>query len=168
MAEQSLLGSFILLLSPGHPFPNKVSFYVSSDDSFLSVRQEPPSWDLEGVPLPATRETSGQRMGFQTPTLNGSQPRKTRKGLLLGTDHISSTLALVTAVSTAPSPPTHRITCVLSGPYTSKGVSCGTTQLWCRFLCQPGWSVMLSCLVRHCVDVALGIICRCVITFTIS
>ena len=85
-----LLGSFILLLSPWAPLPNKVSFYVSSDDSFLSVRQKPPSGTWKGSPFLQHGDTSGQRMGFRTPTLNGSQPRKTRKGPLLRTDHISS------------------------------------------------------------------------------
>ena len=99
-----LLGSFILLLSPWSPLPNKVSFYVSSDDSFLSVRQKPPSGTWKGSPFLQHGDTSGQRMGFRTPTLNGSQPRKTRKGPLLRTDHISSSAPSSSGNSSVHSP----------------------------------------------------------------
>ena len=59
-----LLSSLILLLSAQAPskigafIPNKiscfVSTYISPDNSFLSVRQEPSLGPLKGVPLPAT------------------------------------------------------------------------------------------------------------------
>ena len=52
-----LLGSLSRLLSTQAPLLNKVSCCVStcvsSDNSFLSVRQEPTSLALEGVPLPS-------------------------------------------------------------------------------------------------------------------
>ena len=45
VAKNAVLGSLTLLLSTWVPFPNKVSCFictcVSSDNSFLSVRQEP-------------------------------------------------------------------------------------------------------------------------------
>ena len=114
-----LLGSFILLLSRRAPLPNKVSFCVSSDNSSLSVRQEPPFETWKGSPFLQHGDTSGQRMGFRIPTLNGSQPR--RKGRApcweLTTSPPLPPPALVTALSTAPPPPTHKITRVVSGPY---------------------------------------------------
>ena len=50
-----LLGSLILLLSIQVPFPNKISCFVSrcvsSDNSFLSVRQEPSLGPWKGSPF---------------------------------------------------------------------------------------------------------------------
>ena len=56
--ESSSLGSLNLLPSARLPLPNKVSCFISmgvfSDDSFLSVRQEPTLRPWHGVPIPAT------------------------------------------------------------------------------------------------------------------
>ena len=56
------LGSLTLLLSTRVPFPNKVSCFVStcvsSDNSLLSVRQEPSFGPWKGSPFPQQRYPS--------------------------------------------------------------------------------------------------------------
>ena len=58
-----LLGSLILLLSTLVPFPNKISCFVSrcvsSDNSFLSVRQEPSLGPWKGSPFLQQIGTTG-------------------------------------------------------------------------------------------------------------
>ena len=53
--KATLLGFLILQLSAQVPLPNKVSCFVSmcvsSDNSFLSVRQEPTLWRWKGSPF---------------------------------------------------------------------------------------------------------------------
>ena len=46
-----LLGSLTLLLSAQVPLPNKVSCFISSDNSFLSIKKETTLWSWKGSPL---------------------------------------------------------------------------------------------------------------------
>lgn len=75
--------------------------------------------------------------------LDSSQPGGTRKGPPLGTNThtplLSPSQVLVTAVSIAPQPIRTQV----------------------DFMCQAGWAMVPRRLVKHCVGVALKVLCGC-------
>ena len=72
-----LLGFLTLLLSPQVPLPNKVSFFVSSDNSFPIVRQEPTLRPWKESPF--LQQTGLTECGWQTQVLFSNNMGKVTK-----------------------------------------------------------------------------------------